>query len=313
MAKTTIKFTDNDFLKSYRYKISDVFVRLNLKDSTVWEKRCIQYGNERIIDFFIEENYEEYYYPIIAITIVMSHEDYELIVSNKDTTEFTINMRKEYIKDENTQVEIGSAEPVMKAKFNMVTDENVISLFEDAKLKEADGTDYRQRTMDGYIYDDSFKPSFDEVTGYSVKKEEGYKTYSNAGDLTSRSTGDEDNFDESDWEPHTIYLFNSTLPLTRRTVNKVFKKGSVLQALLFVLNAMGISNVLMPKINNNRRYKEMIIPPMTCVNALSFIDTYYGIFRKGTLIFFDYDRAYIIPYSGKCDIAEEGEKKQHVL
>lgn len=294
---TTIKFSDNDFLKIFKYKISDVSVWLNYNDSTITEKQYIQFGNERILDFFIEENYEEYYYPIIAITMTMSNEDYELIVGNKDNVEFILNITKEYFIERNGEFintpVMGSAAPftsvtdMSKIKFKMVTDENIISLYEEEHaLKEADGTDYRQRTLTGYLYD----------------------TDEN-GNLINTTDVEDDSIDESDWEPHTIYLFVDTLPKSRRTVNQVFQKATVLQAIMFIFQAMGISNVLMPKINNNKKYKEMIIPPMTCVKALSFLDTYYGIFRKGSLIFFDFDRSYLIPYSGKCDISEENEKK----
>jgi hypothetical protein len=53
-----------------------------------------------------------------------------------------------------------------------------------------------------------------------------------------------------------------------------------------------------------------LIPPQTVIKNFAFLDSYYGIFKTGSIIFFDVDYTYIIPYSGTCDVWYPGEIKE---
>ena len=48
--------------------------------------------------------------------------------------------------------------------------------------------------------------------------------------------------------------------------------------------------------DNNTVYKEFLLPPQSVLKNLQFIDTYYGIYRDGTMMYFGLDYTYIIPY-----------------
>ena len=155
---TTIKFSENDFLKKYRYRFADeISVYLNPTPESKVEVERLIIGDDRILDFSIEENYEEYYYPIIRLVLAMKQTDYDMIVACKETAEVMINFRKEYTKGEEDMPALGSAESVMKnLKFSMITDEEVLNMYEELEQsKEAEGTEYRQRTTTGYMYEDA--------------------------------------------------------------------------------------------------------------------------------------------------------------
>ena len=44
----------------------------------------------------------------------------------------------------------------------------------------------------------------------------------------------------------------------------------------------------------------MIIPPMKLSAALAYIDTFYGLYEKGSLIYFGVEAGYILKYDGPC-------------
>ena len=98
-----------------------------------------------------------------------------------------------------------------------------------------------------------------------------------------------------------FFLFKSdTMVGMHRNVNDILHFVTVTDALAYVLSIADVKNVVMTPAHNTRNYNQLVIPPLTCTKAIAFIDTYYGIYRTGSMIYFDHDYSYILSYDGSC-------------
>lgn len=120
--------------------------------------------------------------------------------------------------------------------------------------------------------------------------------------------------DENEMNAATInmelFLFKGNLITSNRSImNAVFKDTTVSGAIGYLLTKNGARNVLMPRVDNQTIYPELIIPPLNVVEALAFIDSYYGIYNTGTIMYFGIDRGYIIPYCRASGAVASGESE----
>ena len=93
-------------------------------------------------------------------------------------------------------------------------------------------------------------------------------------------------------------------------INDVLKNCTVTDALMYMMNKIGIRrNLLMPVSDNPTVYPELVIPPLKISKALGFLDSYYGVFRTGTIIYFGIDRNYILPYCKRAKVLAENEQE----
>lgn len=110
-----------------------------------------------------------------------------------------------------------------------------------------------------------------------------------------------------------FFLFKKTLiKASKKRVNFIIKEQKVISAIALIHTKMGIHNLLMTKPNNEKFYKQLIVPPLKAIDAIKFIDTFYGIYKSGMLLFYDYDRSYLLKY-GYGNAYEPNEKMQTVI
>ena len=93
----------------------------------------------------------------------------------------------------------------------------------------------------------------------------------------------------------------------KNIVNSILVNATRADAIAYVLSVAGVKNVLMSNPETNDTIPNLIIPPMSCLRALRFIDTYYGLYKNGSLMYFGLDYSYIIPYEGKCTAYRKNE------
>lgn len=107
-----------------------------------------------------------------------------------------------------------------------------------------------------------------------------------------------------------FFLFDSQLMKSmKKTINMILKNGTVSNVISYIASELNISNLLMSKADNIKEYDQLIIPPMKLSSALAYLDTFYGIHEKGSIIYFGIDRGYIIKFDGPCTAYERNEKK----
>lgn len=97
----------------------------------------------------------------------------------------------------------------------------------------------------------------------------------------------------------SIYLFNQKLLNASNNVyNEVYTENTVQQFMARLLTATKHSNVLMSKCENDEIYKELLVPAFPAYKAMVYLDQYYGLYKKGALIFYDIDTLYILNSAG---------------
>ena len=137
------------------------------------------------------------------------------------------------------------------------------------------------------------------------------KQRKNSDDFTSKEEDDTDDLNNAT-NIVKFYLFPESIDGTKKNVNKIFKNCTVTDAVSWLFYNAGIKNLVMKQPDNVKMYDELIIPPLSTLKALSFIDTYYGIYKKGSMMFFGLFYNYILPYEGKCSVVPKGETKREV-
>lgn len=106
-----------------------------------------------------------------------------------------------------------------------------------------------------------------------------------------------------------LYLFKaSMIRATKKTINLIDADLTVTDVIGEILTDLSATNVLMSKADNITEYDEIIVPPLKAALALAYIDSFYGIHKTGSIIFFGLDYIYIIKYEGKCSAYLKDEK-----
>ncbi|WP_171567710.1 hypothetical protein, partial [Brevibacillus sp. MCWH] len=96
----------------------------------------------------------------------------------------------------------------------------------------------------------------------------------------------------------TFYLFNeSDLLNSKKIISTVISSANMTQTLAYLLSSSGINKVLMVPLDNSSSYSQIIIPPLTTLGNLIYLDNQYGFYKTGSLIFFDTDCLYILDRS----------------
>lgn len=108
-----------------------------------------------------------------------------------------------------------------------------------------------------------------------------------------------------------FFLFKSeTIMKTKTDANNVLQNASVSDAVGYIISKTKLKNFLVSPIKNKTIHKELFIPPGKASNALCFIDSYYGLYPTGSIIYFDFNRAYILEFTDKCTAYEPNENKE---
>ena len=107
-----------------------------------------------------------------------------------------------------------------------------------------------------------------------------------------------------------MFLFKKmTIKSNKILINKIFARATVSGAIAYLLSKLGVNNVLMDTVDNRTIYSYIYMPPLTINQELRFIDSYYGIHRTGTVMFFGLTRSYILRFSTSTNAFEPNEIK----
>lgn len=111
-----------------------------------------------------------------------------------------------------------------------------------------------------------------------------------------------------------LLLYNKNyIENLNKVVNNILVSVSSVEAITYILNEAGIRNVLISPPDTYKKYSQFPLVPITSAEQISRICSKYGIHDKGTLIFFDINRGYIISKVKKCTAYESGEIKKTYL
>lgn len=251
-------FTESDQFQKYLYIVKDIQVLLpDGEENLIIEKN-------RFMGLDVEDNYEENYFPLIKITLVINSETYYKILKYKNECKFYLRIHKKYMKNED-KTKMSSEQKFLLDTFDLITDENTDDMLNALKEKIS-SDDYKKRKSEGNV------------------------------------------LDETDNNRVSFYLFKSSIAGTKTNVNKILANANVSDAIAYLMSVAKIKNVLMSQPDNTKVYEELMIPYQSVLKSLGFLDTYYGLYKSGSIIYFGVDYTYIIPYNGKCSVTSTSDK-----
>lgn len=98
-----------------------------------------------------------------------------------------------------------------------------------------------------------------------------------------------------------LLLLNETYYLNlNKAINAIFSSCTPVDALTYVLNQGGYSNILLSPPTQNRSYSDFKLIPIPLIEQIKRICFEYNLHPNGTIIFFDLNRGYLIDKQTKC-------------
>ena len=262
----------NTVIKQWRYKIT----KLTLK----WSGS----GNVEIEPYKVKmvqiiEDYENNVFPIVRLSVVLEPSMYYKILKQKKEVSVTFKMVKFYKKSKRSAYEAEGSEhgfsEYISDVFRLVMNDDTADLL-NAQKQANNKNDYKRSIRDDI---NDLQQSDNTVEFYMFK--------SSSLDASKAQTANAILKNCKSIADPIAYLFSS---------RKEFA-GKVLMA---------------PPDNRPKELPELIlIPPLSTLKAFLYLDTYYGIYKTGSMIYFGLEYIYIIPYSSKsCSAYKNGETQQ---
>ena len=116
-----------------------------------------------------------------------------------------------------------------------------------------------------------------------------------------------ENYFESQNTLDVYLVLPELLKASRNSFNKVYTKTTLQNALGHMLTQSGHKHVLMSKLENDEVYKELLLPVNPVYKNLVYLDQYYGLYKKGAIIYYDLDCLYILNANGKLTVNRPNE------
>lgn len=107
-----------------------------------------------------------------------------------------------------------------------------------------------------------------------------------------------------------FFLFKSSfIKSTKSKINVILKDCSIQNAIGYISDEYNLSKLLMSPVDNREIYDYLLIPPLTCTQALKYIDSFYGIYEEGSVIYLDFNKTYILNFGKLASAYIKNEKK----
>ena len=109
----------------------------------------------------------------------------------------------------------------------------------------------------------------------------------------------------------TVSLYNEDyLFKLKETVNTVLNGVTTTEAMAYILNKVGINKILCSPATNEQTYSELLLPPNSAAENMDYLANNYAMHECGTLVFFDFQRGYILNKDAECTAYETNEPKK---
>lgn len=92
-----------------------------------------------------------------------------------------------------------------------------------------------------------------------------------------------------------------------KMVNDILSSANLIDALTYVLNRAGMSNILVSPPTNQKVYSEFKLPPLSASEHILRICHQYGLFNSGAVIHFDLMMGYIVDKLTTCNCWKPNE------
>lgn len=113
---------------------------------------------------------------------------------------------------------------------------------------------------------------------------------------------------------HNFYTFvlqkKDNLRSSKTVINQVLCSSNMLNAVAASLTLAGVKKVLMSQPDNRTNYTELILLPLQLIQELKYLNTMYGLYKQGALIFFDFNMLYILRKCANTNTFQTNEPKE---
>lgn len=111
-----------------------------------------------------------------------------------------------------------------------------------------------------------------------------------------------------------FYLFDkSKVEKTKVTINDIIQNTNMSSIIAYVFQQMDINDLIMSPLDNKRIHKQIVIPPLKGSDVLQYLDYYYGFYRFGTCMYFDFHRTYILNAKGGSTAYDSNEVRKTTI
>ena len=118
--------------------------------------------------------------------------------------------------------------------------------------------------------------------GYVETKNNPYSKYDNYQMGEKR----DDSLNTNNKVPLTIYCYDKNLiRATKQRVNSIYTNTSLFAVVTDMFSQCGINEYYIEPFDNNELYDQILIPNMSLIDAISYLDTYYGLYENGALLY----------------------------
>ena len=100
---------------------------------------------------------------------------------------------------------------------------------------------------------------------------------------------------------------------TNQIVNAVLGKCTATDAICWLLQTAEVDKITMSPVSNAKIYDQLVVPPLVIPQAIQYILSHYSLYDNGGVVFFDYDRTFIINKKLGCDAYSEMEHHEVYL
>lgn len=150
------------------------------------------------------------------------------------------------------------------------------------------------------VFDTVFSIFIDDNSAF-FDKELYNKTKNLLGSAENRSTYD-------------FYLFkDSDIKSSKKVINRVIRSSNMTNCIVYLLSKSGTTNLLMAPLDNREVYNDIILPPVTTIQSLLYLEKQYGFYNHGSLFFYDFDTVYFINKRAECTAYRTGEFKEVIV
>lgn len=103
-----------------------------------------------------------------------------------------------------------------------------------------------------------------------------------------------DDLNENIKYPFEIYCYNHDLiHKTKSIVNSVYKNVSLDTLIKDMFSRVQQDPIEMDELDNHNKYNQILIPNLNVIEAMTYLERTYGIYKKGTQVFGDIDKTYV--------------------
>ena len=100
--------------------------------------------------------------------------------------------------------------------------------------------------------------------------------------------------------PRDFYVFSDEVINCKKILNLSVTDADLTDLVIYIFNECKVEKLLMTKLDNRSRVTNMIIPNGNLIETIKYLDENKGLYKKGMLLFFDLDCAYLIDKNTFC-------------